>query len=235
VSCSSWLWRGFLRGPDAQGRSIGNCTICAGVNDHCAGHQTAVRACARSTMNHHIHRQHMLHLRSSAPLPDMQHRWMRRALSLKHLMSDKLRMNHLRLTPRVAAAILKFRTAGGRTPPDGKYVRPTIRGNHAELRIAGVFPRAKCFVQTDLEVWAIRWTYRSSACTRCSMCNQALTCHGAVRQCVKTLPNPKKEHCRRPATALGWIVYADSARNRSARTWMHKLAFASVTATRVVW
>eukprot|EP00966_Prymnesium_polylepis_P334679 7390052-Prymnesium_polylepis.1 len=77
-------------------------------------------------------------------------------------MLDKLGMNTLRLTPRVAAAILEFRTVRGRTPPDGmpEHVRQATRDNQAELRIAGVFPRTKCFVQTYLEIWAIRWTYR---------------------------------------------------------------------------
>ena len=74
-----------------------------------------------------------------------------------------LRLDSPRLTPRLAAAILKFRTAAAfvRTalPVDvPSVVKPVVTGVVAEVHIKGVFPRAMCFVQVDLQAFAIRWT-----------------------------------------------------------------------------
>ena len=74
-----------------------------------------------------------------------------------------LRLNAARISPRKAAAMLKFRSAQRRPPPAGTPhgMKPIVAGNLAEVAISDVLPRTLCFVHVDLEVLAIRWTHES--------------------------------------------------------------------------
>ena len=74
-----------------------------------------------------------------------------------------LRLDAPRLTPRSAAAIVKFRATAAfvrTTLPAGvpSAVQPVALGTIAQLYSADVFPRAVCFVQVELYAFAIRWT-----------------------------------------------------------------------------
>eukprot|EP00966_Prymnesium_polylepis_P106713 2470479-Prymnesium_polylepis.1 len=62
----------------------------------------------------------------------------------------------------MAAAILRFRSRGGVGIPVKdlpEAVLPAASGIVAELHIDGVFPRATCLVQPDLDAIALRWTH----------------------------------------------------------------------------
>jgi len=70
-----------------------------------------------------------------------------------------------RLSPRTAAAVVKFRAARGWPCPSGDVppeVQPLATGNSATVYIEGVFPPTLAFVQVDLEAFVIRWTHRLS-------------------------------------------------------------------------
>ena len=66
------------------------------------------------------------------------------------------------LTPRLAAAILRFRATRRSSPRAGtpKSVRTSATGNLAEIYIDGLFPCATCCVHLDLEMLSIRWTHK---------------------------------------------------------------------------
>ena len=72
-----------------------------------------------------------------------------------------LRLDTARLSPRTAAAVLKFRTTHGGVPSaeTPEELMAVATGNLAELHIENIFPRTTCFVQVDLEAFAIRWTH----------------------------------------------------------------------------
>ena len=67
-----------------------------------------------------------------------------------------------RLTPRVAAAVYRFRIRRGRGLPTSSMADPRklpiAEGNIVELKIESVFPTTVCFVRVDLVTFAIRWT-----------------------------------------------------------------------------
>jgi hypothetical protein len=76
-----------------------------------------------------------------------------------------LHLDQPRLTPRVAAAVYKFRVSRGWAPPTLEFLidaqleamQPIASGCSAEMHINGVFPHTTCFVQVDLAAFAIRW------------------------------------------------------------------------------
>eukprot|EP00966_Prymnesium_polylepis_P328616 7384406-Prymnesium_polylepis.1 len=82
-----------------------------------------------------------------------------RARDLKTWVVKALRLDVPRLTPLTAAAVYQFRTARGRTPPLGASpdVLPIAVGDMTDLHIRHVFPHTVCWVQVDLEAFAIRW------------------------------------------------------------------------------
>jgi len=86
----------------------------------------------------------------------------RRAREIERQITHFLGLDAVRLTPRAAAAVLKFRSAGGRTAPSDapEPVLLAATGSMARLQITGVFPQTTCRVQVDLENLAIRWSHR---------------------------------------------------------------------------
>jgi len=85
----------------------------------------------------------------------------RRTREIRRRLAKALRFDSQRLTPRKAAAVLKYRSTRGRAPPPGvaKELLPIVTGSLAELHIESIFPRTQCFVQIDVHgVVAIRWT-----------------------------------------------------------------------------
>jgi len=100
-----------------------------------------------------------------SPWSILQTVFARRLRYLKHLVFHILRFDVPRLTPGTVAAILKFRTAAALYPSSPAEDTPTALvplaiGVVAECFMPNVFPNTKCFVQVDLEVFAIRWTRR---------------------------------------------------------------------------
>eukprot|EP00966_Prymnesium_polylepis_P319778 7376208-Prymnesium_polylepis.1 len=85
----------------------------------------------------------------------------RRKRQFWHRASHALHIDAVHLTPPTVAAILQFRGGRGRAlPPAGvpEAILPIATGCLAELHIKGVFPRVTCFVQVDLQAFAVRWT-----------------------------------------------------------------------------
>ena len=85
----------------------------------------------------------------------------RRARYVLQWLRKVLRLDVPRLSPRVAAAVLNFRTTHGGAPSveTPRALVAVATGNLAELHIDGVFPRTTCFVQVDLEASVLRWTH----------------------------------------------------------------------------
>ena len=95
-----------------------------------------------------------------SPMQILQKVAARRAEDAKRKMIQKLRLDIPRLTPSNAAHILQFRSSRGHRPPAGVPEELTLItiGTFAELYIEKLFPRSACFVQVDLEAFAIRWS-----------------------------------------------------------------------------
>eukprot|EP00966_Prymnesium_polylepis_P183010 4240781-Prymnesium_polylepis.1 len=88
------------------------------------------------------------------------HTLRRRAGNFWRRIRRLLLLDKTRLTPRIAAAVYHFRTVRSPKPPPDvpRAVKELVTGSVGELQIEDVFPRTKCFVALDLEVFAIRWT-----------------------------------------------------------------------------
>jgi len=84
----------------------------------------------------------------------------RRAKRAKQFLMAVFPIDKVMLTPSAAAAVLQFRTSPRRAPPANApaALLPVLTGETAELEIIDVFPRTTCFVQVDLETFAIRWS-----------------------------------------------------------------------------
>ena len=86
----------------------------------------------------------------------------RKARYGKRRLAHALRLDVPRLSPRIAALVLEFRTGHRRVPPADtpKELLPVATGELAELHIEGSFPRTTCFVQFLFGSVAIKWTHR---------------------------------------------------------------------------
>eukprot|EP00966_Prymnesium_polylepis_P178910 4142497-Prymnesium_polylepis.3 len=90
----------------------------------------------------------------------------RRASYCKGRIIHWLRLDGARLSPRAAAAVLKFRSTHGFSAPQN--VPPELKqffdGVPVEMYIKDIFPHTTCFVQVDLTALAIRWTHEHFLC-----------------------------------------------------------------------